>query len=168
MGPAGCRTSAVMSAGGRPASRRQSRKPEHCHNSDTGLWQGPGMRHAPPQFSRRRVAAAALGAALLGLLTATEPAYSRVWVGFGFPLFWTPPVYYPPPIYYYPPPVYAPPPPAYYSPPPPAAYGPASPPGGVQSCYAGAYVCPMDNPVASGAACYCLGNQGTHVWGHAN
>jgi hypothetical protein len=119
------------------------------------------MRHVLPQFPHRWVAAAALGAAWFGLLAVPAPAYSRVWVGFGFPLFWTPPVYYPPPIYYYPPPAYYPPPPATYAP-------PAPPVAGGQSCYAGAYVCPMDNPVPSGAACYCLGNQGTHVWGHAN
>lgn len=128
------------------------------------------------QLLRCRLAASAALAAvlLLGIFGMATPAYSRVWVGFGFPLFIAPPLYYPPPAYYYPPPVYAPPPgyalpPAYY-PPPPASYSSAPTPssGSGQSCYAGAYVCPMDNPVASGAACYCLGNQGVHVWGHAN
>ncbi|HTU54878.1 MAG TPA: hypothetical protein VMF62_12990 [Acetobacteraceae bacterium] len=121
-------------------------------------------------------AVAGLAAVWLGVFGMVAPAYSRVYVGFGFgfPLFIAPPLYYPPPAYYYPPPVYAPPPgyvppPGYY-PPPPASYAPAPPPssGSGQSCYAGAYVCPMDNPVASGSPCYCLGNQGVHVWGHAN
>jgi len=118
-----------------------------------------------PQFRCRRVGVPAFVAALLGLVAAPMPAYSGVWVGFGFPLFGPPPVYYPPLVYYYPPPAYAPPP---YYPPPPATYAPAPPSGTGQSCYAQAYVCPMDNPVASGAACYCLDNQGNHIWGHAN
>jgi hypothetical protein len=127
-----------------------------------------------PQFPRRQPAAAVtFGAALLGFFTAAAPAYGRVFVSFGFPFFLPLPLYYPPPAYYYPPAYYPPavyaPPPAYYAPPP-ASYAPSSPPasGGGQSCYAGAYVCPMDNPVAPGSACYCLGNQGTHVWGNAH
>ena len=122
------------------------------------------------QIPRCRLAAAAgLAGVLLGLAGMATPAYSRVWVGFGFgfPLVVAPPLYYAPPAYYYPPPVYVPP-PGYY-PPPPAGYAPQPPSAGAgQSCYAGPYVCPMDSPVASGAPCYCLGNQGVHVWGHAN
>jgi hypothetical protein len=67
------------------------------------------------------------------------------------------------PYYYAPPPYY--PPPAYY---PPQAYSQTPIGGGAQSCYAGAYVCPMDRPVATGAGCYCLGNDGQRVEGRAN
>ena len=74
----------------------------------------------------------------------------------------------PPPLYY------APPPPVYYTPP--QSYGPAPDvaPAGIgragagQACYASAYVCPMDRPVAPGGSCYCLGNGGQKVWGRAN
>jgi hypothetical protein len=98
---------------------------------------------------------------LLALLAPVHQAAARVFVGVGIPLF-APPLYYPPPVYY-------PPPPTYYAPPvqyaPPPAYN-AAPAG--QSCYAGAYTCPMDRPVVSGSACYCPGNGGARVWGHAN
>ncbi len=42
------------------------------------------------------------------------------------------------------------------------------PSGTGQICNAGSYTCPMDQPVAPGSACYCLGNGGAHVWGNAN
>lgn len=124
------------------------------------------MKQAISFLPHGRFVVAALGAVLAGLSFVPVPAHSRVWVSFGFPLFPPPPIYYPPPVYYYPPPVFVPP-PAYY-PSPPVNAAPAPPSGSGQSCYAGAYVCPMDTPVASGAPCYCLGNQDTHVWGHAN
>jgi hypothetical protein len=69
--------------------------------------------------------------------------------------------------YAYPPPVYYPPPPVYYAPPP-QTYSQAPVPGGGQSCYAGAYFCPMERPVASGASCYCPGNNGERIWGKAS
>jgi hypothetical protein len=74
------------------------------------------------------------------------------------PYYYAPPGYYPPPISYVPPQ-------AYY---PPQAYGQAPVGGGGQSCYAGAYVCPMDRPIATGASCYCPGNDGQRVGGRAN
>lgn len=119
------------------------------------------------QFLRRSIGPVALVAALIGYFGATAPAAARVWFGIGIapPVFVGPPAYYyPPPPVYYPPPTYYAPPPASYAPPP-ASTAPA--PAG-QSCYAGAYVCPMDHPVPSGAACYCLGNGGARVWGQAN
>jgi hypothetical protein len=73
------------------------------------------------------------------------------------------PYYYAPPYY---PPVYYSPPQTYYQPPP-QGYSQAQG-GGGQSCYAGAYVCPMDRPVATGASCYCPGNSGQRVPGRAN
>jgi len=113
----------------------------------------------------------------------SHPAQARVFIGLGIPLY-GPGYYYPPPVYYPPPPVYyAPPPPAYYPPPgyePPPGYAPsqtyAPPPAAIapagsgagQACYAGAYVCPMDRPVASGGNCYCPGNGGQRVLGHAS
>jgi hypothetical protein len=72
------------------------------------------------------------------------------------------PYYYPPP-YYFPP--YYPPPPIVYAPPQAYSQGPG---GAGQSCYAGAYVCPMDRPVATGSGCYCLGNNGQRVGGRAS
>jgi hypothetical protein len=126
------------------------------------------------QFLRRSIGMVALAAALVGYFAATTPAAARIWIGFGLPgLYVGPPAYYPPPVYY-PPPAYYPPPMSYapaYAPPQ-TAYPPqqesAAPAGGGQACYAGAYTCPMDQPMASGAACYCLGNGGTRVWGRAN
>jgi hypothetical protein len=105
---------------------------------------------------------------------AANPASAGVFVGVGIP-FYGPsfygPGYYPPPYYYPPPAYYPPPPPVVYTPPqtytPPQSYAPANT-GGGQMCYAGAYVCPMDHPVATGGGCYCLGNGGQHVWGRAN
>jgi hypothetical protein len=89
--------------------------------------------------------------------------------GLGYGLGYGAPYYYPP--YNYPPPVgYYPPPQGYqqgYYQPPPQAYSQAPGCGG-QSCYAGAYVCPMDRPVASGAGCYCPGNNGQRVGGRAS
>jgi hypothetical protein len=127
------------------------------------------------QVLRRSIGTVALVAALIGCFAAASPASARVWIGFGFPGIYVGPPAYP---YYYPPPAYYP--PAYYPPPPvsyapnyaPQSYaqpqsGPASGAAG-QSCNAGSYTCPMDQPVASGAACYCPGNGGTRVWGHAN
>ncbi len=116
------------------------------------------------------VAIALCGRCSLGL--AGSPAHAGVFVGVGIP-FYGPgfygPGYYPSP-YYYPPPVYyPPPPPVVYTPPQPTA--PATAPahaGAGQMCYAGAYVCPMDRPVAAGGGCYCLGNGGQQVWGRAN
>ncbi|HEY3847479.1 MAG TPA: hypothetical protein VGL95_10230 [Acetobacteraceae bacterium] len=128
------------------------------------------MISTPLRFPRRSISTAALVAALIGCFAATSPASARVWIGFGFPgIYVGPPAYYAPPPYYYPPPAYYPPPTTSYAPSyasPPASTAPTEAAG--QSCNAGAYVCPMDQPVASGAACYCLGAGGTHVWGHAN
>jgi hypothetical protein len=137
----------------------------------------PSMISTHPQFLRRLVGTVALGAALIGFFASATPASARVWIGFGLPgIYVGPPAYYYPPPVYYPPPAYYPPPPAAYAPPPagyappPASYAPQAggAPGQGQSCYAGAYTCPMDQPVASGAACYCVGNGGTRVWGRAN
>lgn len=66
--------------------------------------------------------------------------------GFGF---------YGPGIIIGPPVVYAPPPPIYYAPAP--AY--VAPPGG-QTCYAGAYICPLDRPTPAGGNCSCPTNNG--------
>lgn len=102
----------------------------------------PGMLHSNVL---NQVAIVAFGVALV----LTSAAQARVFIGFGFPFYIGPPAYYPPPPVAYAPPV-----------PPPAA------PSG-QSCYVGAYVCPMDRPVASGCACYCLSNDRAHIPGQA-
>ena len=67
---------------------------------------------------------------------------------FGF----APPVYVGPPVVYVGPPVAYAPGPVY------AAPGPGGPAG--PACYAGAYVCPLDNPGPTGAACTCPTNNG--------
>jgi hypothetical protein len=128
------------------------------------------------QFLRRSIGTVALVAALIGCFAATSPASARFWVGFGFPGIYVGPPVYP---YYYPPAYYPPPAMSYapgYAPPqgytPPQGYAPsqagAGPGQSGQICNAGSYTCPMDQPVASGSACYCLGNGGAHMWGHAN
>ncbi|MBN9510293.1 MAG: hypothetical protein J0I21_14410 [Alphaproteobacteria bacterium] len=91
-----------------------------------------------------------LAMAALAALALPSPAHAwwrgGVWIGF-------PPIA---PYYYYPPPVVYAPPPAVYVPPP-AAYAPPS--AGV-SCYAGAYICPLDAPAPIGGACSCPTNTG--------
>jgi len=116
-----------------------------------------------PKHMLRWTSLAAIGAGLLLSACLPGAAQARVFVGFGFPMFYGPPVYAPPPVYYPPPMYYAPPPPVVYAPPP-QSYSP-SPAG--QSCYAGAYYCPMERPVAPGSGCYCTVN-GSRVWGRAN
>ncbi len=125
---------------------------------------------------RRPLVLAATAGVVLGVVGLSRPADARIWIGFGFPLFVPAPVYYPPPAYYPPPPAYYPPPSGYY--PPPASYAPPpyQPPGNYnppaqyspssQSCVAGPSLCPMEHPVAVGAACYCTTSEG-RVWGRA-
>ena len=57
-----------------------------------------------------------------------------------------PPLYYAPPVYYASPPVYY------------------SRPAG-QACYAGPYVCPLDQAGPVGAQCSCPTNGNTRSWG---
>jgi hypothetical protein len=127
------------------------------------------MTRVFPANLRRALVLGAFAALVFAALAVPGPAHARVFVGFGFPLYFGPPAYYPPPVYYPPPPYYPPayypPPPAYY--PPPAAYAPrpGGPPG--QACYAGGTVCPMERPVGSGSSCYCTTAQG-RVWGRAS
>ena len=114
---------------------------------------------------RRVVLAALAGVAIGGLAIHPAKAWWRGGVWIGGPVFVGPPVVYPPVVY--PPPVYyPPPPPVWYTPPQAQAAPPATPTG--QSCYAGPYVCPMDRPVASGSACYCLSNERSKIWGRAS
>jgi hypothetical protein len=122
----------------------------------------------PSRFPLRRItAASALCASALCLAPAPSQARVFVGIGVGVPFYGYGPGYYPAP-YYYPPPVYYAPPPMYYTPPQVYSPAPAAQAGGGQTCYAGAYVCPMDRPVAPGSGCYCLGNGGQRVWGRAN
>ncbi len=118
--------------------------------------------------SARGITTAVCGlATALGLaIGAPATAEARVFVGIGLPFYYGP-AYIPPPVYY-PPPYYVPPPVVYA---PPQSYAPApaaEPSGSGQTCYAGQYVCPMDRPVPSGSGCYCLGNGGQRVNGHAS
>ena len=128
------------------------------------------MKSCSGWFFRRAAGAFVVCATVLSF--AACPAQARVFVGIGLGVPFYGPGYVPGP-YYYPPPAYYPPPPVYYSPPPPVVYTPppqtySQAPSGGQSCNAGAYVCPMERPVASGASCYCSGNGGQRVWGRAN
>jgi hypothetical protein len=117
-----------------------------------------------PVFARlaRPATLGAMACAMLLGVAVSTPA-SAWWRG-GFYVV-APPVYIAPPIY--PAPVY--PPPVYYAPPP-AAYAPPAPPppASGQSCFAGPYTCPMDRPVTSGSACYCLSNERSRIWGRAS
>lgn len=101
-----------------------------------------------------------IAALVVSALGAAAPAQARWGGGWGVGIgIMPPPVYIgPPPIYYGPPPVYYAPPPAYYAPP------PGGPPG--QACYAGPYVCPLDQPVTAGEPCSCPTNQ-DRAWGRA-
>ena len=114
---------------------------------------------------RRLLGLATLVMVAVGLIVPVAPAQARIFVGIGIPLpYYGPPAFYPPPIYY-PPPAYYPPP--YYAPPPPVVYTPApAAPAYAQSCVAGAYLCPLDRPMAPGAGCYCIGNGGERVRGN--
>lgn len=111
----------------------------------------------------------------LAALTLAAPARARVGVVFGF----APPIWVPPPAYYYPPPVYYPPPPVYYTPPrlppwyvptPPVTHAPPAYQGGsyaATTCYAPAYVCPMETRVSIGTVCWCADNAGGRAYGRA-
>jgi hypothetical protein len=90
-----------------------------------------------------------LGAAIVAFAAGAVllPGSAQAWWRGGF---------YGPGIVVVPGPVVYPPPPGYY--PPPSGYYPAPPPG--QTCYAGAYICPLDQPVPAGATCSCPTNQG--------
>lgn len=88
------------------------------------------------------VAAVAAGLALV-------PGTANAWWHGGF--------YGPRVVFFGPPVIYGPPPPVYYAPPP-VVYAPAPPAG--QTCYAGAYVCPLDQPTPVNGGCSCPTNQG--------
>lgn len=85
----------------------------------------------------RRAAGAVCGL-FVGLLAVAQPALAwhpyhegpRVY--FGPPVFLAPPVYAPPPVYYE-----------------------ARPYPAAQTCYAGAYICPLDQPAPVGGHCAC-------------
>jgi len=110
------------------------------------------------QFFRKSIIAGAAVAALAVSYAAPAHAWWRGGVVVApFPFVVGPPVVYPP--YYYPP--------AYY--PPPAAYTPApSTVQGGRACYAGGYVCPLNQPIPSGAACSCPTNGGGRIGGTAS
>ena len=122
-------------------------------------------------FRSALVRAALLALAGAALLPAAAQAYWRGGVWFGLPgIYVAPPVYVAPPPVYVAPPVYAAPP--YVQAPyaqGPYAPGPSysAPQGPAQACYAGPWVCPLEQPTASGAACACAANGG-RVWGQAN
>ena len=84
-----------------------------------------------------------------------------VYLGFAPPIYVAPPVYIGPPVVYAPPPVYAPgpgyAPPAGYAP---GGYAPGAPGQVSATCYAGAYICPLENPGPAGAPCTCPTNNG--------
>lgn len=104
---------------------------------------------------RRIIFGAAAVVLAAGAMLASHPAEAW-WRGGGF--FYGPPVFIGPPVVYAPPPVYYAPGPVYGPGP---TYGPAG-----QACYAGPYVCPLDQPTPAGAQCSCPANQG-RVYGQA-
>ena len=85
---------------------------------------------------------------LVGALLVPGPAqawWHRGGYFFGPPIIVGPPIYIGPPVYAAPPP--------YYS-------GPAG-----QACYAGPYICPLDQPGPRGAPCSCPTNQNSRAGG---
>ena len=133
----------------------------------------PTMPHDQSPSTPRPARRFLLAAVTLAAVTIAAATPAAAWWRGGF---WVgvvpPPVYIGPPVVYPPPYYYPPPPPVWYPPPPGYAEGappvPPPPAGTGQSCYAGPYVCPMDHPVASGSACYCLANDRSKVWGRAS
>jgi hypothetical protein len=128
---------------------------------------------------------ALVAAAVIGLGAAAMPAPAKAWWrggwGFGGVVIGLPPVVIAPPAVVVAPPapvVVAPPPPVYYAAPPVAYYAPApavvaTPAPAVavtaaptyasaagQGCYAGAYVCPLEQATPVGADCSCPANEG--------
>jgi hypothetical protein len=100
----------------------------------------------------------ALAAAVVVAASVAAPSAAHAWlrVGFGFVPFYVPaPYYVPPPVYYYGPP------PVAYVPAPAPAVAPAAGP----SCYAGAYVCPLDHASAVGSPCSCPTNNNGRIGG---
>jgi hypothetical protein len=115
----------------------------------------------------------ALATAAMLAPVAAHAQWHRGGVFFGF----APPIVVGPPVYYAPPPVYYAPPPAYYAAPgyPPPGYPPAGyPPAGYPptaseagaSCYAGAYVCPLERPGPPNTQCSCPTRDGRQILGH--
>jgi hypothetical protein len=109
---------------------------------------------------------ALVAAAIIGIGAAAMPAPAQAWWrggwGFGGVVIGVPPVVIAPPAVVYAPP----PPPVYYAPPPVAYYGPAPAVAATpvstsgQGCYAGAYVCPLEQATPVGANCSCPANEG--------
>ncbi len=119
-----------------------------------------------PAFPRSRVVAAAAAVAVCAGV-ALAPTQAKAWWRGGV-FIGLPPVFVAPPYYY--PPVYAPPPVVYA--PPPVVYDPSAvaaqsaPVASAGSCAAGAYVCPLDQPLNPGTPCSCPANRG-RVSGYA-
>jgi hypothetical protein len=112
-----------------------------------------------------------IAVALLVAAAAALPGTANAWWRGGLWIGVAPvvPFYYPPPVVYAPPPVFYAPPPVVYDPNAAAAAAAAAParrlaPSG--SCGAGAYVCPLDEPLAPGTPCSCPANRG-RVSGYA-
>jgi hypothetical protein len=116
-----------------------------------------------PHCMRRSLAVAALASGAVALVPSPH-AQARVFFSFGFPFYYPAPFYYPPPAYY---PYYAPPPPVVYAPPQ-SSYSIVPPASHAQSCDAGAYICPMETPVAPGSTCWCPNNAGGRSYGRAS
>jgi len=111
----------------------------------------------PWSFMSKLLVAAVLCGAVMAPASANAWGWHGGWGGgwgwrgggvyFGFPG----PIYVGPPVVYAGPPVvYAPGPPVYAAPAPTAA----------ASCFAGAYICPLENPGPGGAPCTCPTNTG--------
>ncbi len=101
----------------------------------------------------------------LGVMTAATPA--QAWwhhggYGGGYGGYYGPRVFFGPGVVIGPPVVFGP--PVVYGPP--VIYSPAPALAG-QGCYAGAYVCPLDQPTPVGGGCSCPVAGNTRVYGSA-
>ena len=105
------------------------------------------LSHSP---RLRRTLLASIGAGILSLSPLHHAkAYGFVGFGFGFPFFAPFYPFYGPPVVFAPAPVVYASPPVVYTQPPPYNAAPSA------RCYAGAYVCPLRQPVTVGSPCSC-------------
>ncbi len=93
---------------------------------------------------KKLLSSAAVAAVALVALVAPSRAYAWRYY-YGPRVYFAAPLFLPPPVYIGPPPVY---------------YAPRPYPPSAQTCYAGAYICPLDQPAPVGGTCSCPATNG--------